>query len=124
MIPLIPIAAIIVALLLGIPLIYFTVAVFEVLKIVMVILLFPLLVKYLGDYLMHYMLDIDERISLAFGAIGSVIIVYVLYLNFYALVIGGIILYAMYIVGRMYIDKDPRLNKALSMTQWFKGGKR
>lgn len=119
-----PIILVAVAILLGVPLIFFTVAVIEMVKVILIILLFPFVVKYLSDYILYYLLDLDQKIAMVFGVIGSVIILYMLYMNFYALIIGGAIVYGIYILGRAYINKDPRLNAALSMTKWFTGGKR
>jgi len=121
------IIAIIILIILGIPIAFFLGALIEVARVVIALMIIPPLVKFFADYILYYVADLDKRVSIVLGALFSVLIAIVLYQNFWALFIGGIIIYGIYIAADYAIKNPGDLKTALSLGKWLMrevGGKK
>lgn len=106
----------------GFGLIWMFYSILNILSIVATIVIWILSVKFLSDFLFKRF-NISVSISILLGLLGSIPIVVVVYQNSMALVFGGIIIFAIYIIG-WGAFKDTAFGSATSLKQWFKGRKR
>ena len=92
-------------LLAGLGLTFFVFAVIEVVRVVMVLMAMPVFAKFFADFIGEKYLGIDSNYGLAMGFVFSIPLAIVLYANFYALLVGTIILFALYFIARAYLPK-------------------
>lgn len=118
--PIVAIIVLIVTLLAGAGIVLWVVAVIEVVRVVLTIIAIPFLVKFFADDILNYMFKLDEKVSLLLGLMFAIPVAFVLYLNFWALLIGSSILIIIYIFGWAIVSEN---SKALfSLKSWFKKG--
>ena len=116
-----PIIGVVAGILIIIPLVFFLYSVVEVLRIVLVILAIPFLVKFIADYIANYQLELGPKTSMILGLAGAIPIAIILYVNFWALFIGVIILLSIYFGARYYVGD--KLKPVFSIKEWFEGEK-
>ena len=119
---LVPIAALIFLVIAGVVLTIFISGVIEILRIVLLVLLFPPLVKLLADYFASYIMKLDDVSSLVVGIAFSSIIIIVVYMNFYALLITTVILGVLYIGGRYMVSEA--VKPVFEFSKWFEARRR
>lgn len=103
--------------LMGVGMVYFVYSVINVLSVVIVILVFPLLVKFIGDYLLYHLVDLDKKVAFVVSVMLSIPIVVVLYMNMWGLIIGAIIIGIVYVAGWSLVEKN--MKAAFSIKKWF-----
>lgn len=103
LIAIVPMLMILLILVLGVSFFLAIGEVLEIVRVVLIILAFPLLLKFFADYFGNRIIGLDQTYSLILGGVASVIISIVLYINFYALVIMTTVLVVLYFIARAYI---------------------
>jgi hypothetical protein len=63
----------------------------NVIQIIIILLSIPLMVKFFSEYIRKF-LDVSERVSLVVGVLFTIPLAFLLYQNFWASLIAGIIL--------------------------------
>jgi len=116
--PLIPLIVILASIIGGIALTFWLMAVIEVLRVVLTILVIPVLFKLFGDVIAYYGFKMDKTISTVLGLAFAVLVAIVLYIHFWALFIGTAILYGIFLIGPRLVGEGIWSN-ALSLKSWF-----
>ncbi len=82
---------------------FFVFAIIEVARILMVIFVIPLFAKFFADYIGDEVLGLGRSYGLVLGFAASIPLAIVLYMNFWALLIGTAILAVIYMLVRVYV---------------------
>lgn len=117
-IPLIPVAAILLLILISFFTLFLLSPVFEIVRIIFVILLIIPLVKLLSDYVANYLLNFEDNMALLVGVLLTIPILYLVYVNFFILLLSVVIIYAIFFIGKSLVSEAQK--PLFTFTKWFK----
>nr|BDD45917.1 hypothetical protein 22 [bacterium] len=95
----------------GVTMSFFVFAVLEVVRVVIVLLAMPVFAMLFSDFMGEQYLELERNYALAVGFAFSIPLAIVLYANFYALLAGTILLFALYFIARAKLPKPPSVRK-------------